>query len=112
MADTTRVTFTKSAADRIASVVRIVERGDRDQAPLRLARIAEPATGGGIRIGTYEGSWLTGQSKVVTLKYQTTTPNTFMATNIFVDILNDCAGNNCAIAREGTAWFLIAAGCA
>lgn len=38
---TVRVDFTRAAAERIANVVRTVERGDRDEAPLSFARIAD-----------------------------------------------------------------------
>jgi hypothetical protein len=44
----------------------------------------------------------------VTFKYQTSTPNTVTATNLFAAVP---ASGNCAIAREGTAWYLIAAEC-
>lgn len=64
-----------------------------------------------IRICKFTGSWLTNTTKVVTLKYQTATPNTFLASNLFANISVDCGERNCAIARSGTAWFLIAAQC-
>lgn len=50
-------------------------------------------------------------TKTVTLKYQTATPNTFAAMNLFANISVDCGPRNCAIAKSGTAWFLIAAQC-
>lgn len=63
------------------------------------------------RICTFTGAWSKEQAKVVTLKYQTATPNTFSATNLFANIASATSSLNCAIAREGTAWFLIAAEC-
>ena len=42
---TARVDFTRGAAERIANVVRTVELGDRDGAPLNLGRV--PDAGGG-----------------------------------------------------------------
>lgn len=38
MADTTRVTFTRPASERIAAVVRKVEQGDRNQAALKFSK--------------------------------------------------------------------------
>lgn len=66
---------------------------------------------GGIRICTFTGSWSKNSAKTVTFKYQTTTPNTVAATNIFANLSVDCGARNCAIARDGTAWFMIQAEC-
>ena len=63
------------------------------------------------RICTFTGSWSKESVKTVTLKYNTNTPNTFVATNLFAAIGDSAATRNCAIAREGTAWYLIAAEC-
>jgi hypothetical protein len=63
------------------------------------------------RICTFTGAWNKNSAKTVTLKYQTATPNTFAATNLFATIGTAAASRNCAIARDGTAWFLIAAEC-
>jgi hypothetical protein len=42
----------------------------------------------------------------------TTTPNTVAAMNLFAQIAtSSSATRNCAIARDGTAWYLIAAEC-
>lgn len=66
---------------------------------------------GGIKICTFTGSWVKSTSKTVTFKYQTATPNTVSATNLFADISVDCGIRNCAVARDGTAWFVISAEC-
>lgn len=63
------------------------------------------------RICTFTGSWSKDATKTVTLKYNATTPNTFVARNLFAAIGSSTATRNCAIAREGTAWYLIAAEC-
>lgn len=60
------------------------------------------------RICTFTGAWSKGASKTVTFKYQTNTPNTVVATNLFATVPGSAT---CAIARDGTAWFLIAAEC-
>jgi len=107
-AKTERVAFTRPAAERIGRVVRIVEAGDRGAEGLTFT---PKITGGGgikFRVCTFTGAWSKNSAKVVTFKYQTSTPNTVTATNLFAAVP---ASGNCAIAREGTAWFLIAAEC-
>lgn len=101
-----RVDFTRSAAERIANVVRVVEGGDRDGQPLRFGRVPEAAGGKVFRIATFSGSWNIGASKTVTFKYQTTTPNTVSATNLFWPI-PDMSTRDCSIAKDGTAWYLL-----
>jgi hypothetical protein len=115
-ARTERVSFTRPAAERIAQAVRTVEQGDRDSAGLRFPRPIGVGGGEGkaFRICTFTGSWAKSTIKTVTLKYQTATPNTFEANNLFANIsasTSTSVGLSCAIAREGTAWFLIAAEC-
>lgn len=105
-ARTERVVFTRPAAERISRVVRTVEAGKRTQSPLIFGNVASAKKI--FRICTFEGAWSKGDSKTVTFKYQTTTPNTVTATNLFANVP---AGGDCAIARDGTAWFLIAAEC-
>jgi hypothetical protein len=41
----------------------------------------------------------------------TSTPNTVSATNLFAAIPARGSARNCGIARDGTAWYLIAAEC-
>ena len=113
VAKTERVTFTRPAAERIAKVVRQVEQGDRGADGLRFL----PRGGGGgaspkaFRICTFTGAWSKNAAKTVTFKYQTSTPNTVVATNLFAAIGATSSARNCAVAREGTAWFLVAAEC-
>lgn len=112
MADRDRVTFTRAAAERIADAVRKVEIGERGGGGLQF----EPQNVTGkqqqrtFRICTFTGSWSIGSEKTVTFRNQTTTPNTVAATNLFADITGS-GTKNCAIARDGTAWYLIAAEC-
>lgn len=111
-AKTERVTFTRPAAERIAKVVRQVEQGDRGADGLRFV----PRGGGGsapktFRICTFTGAWSKASTKTITFFNQTATPNTVAAVNLFASIPAPTGSRNCAIARDGTAWFLIAAEC-
>jgi hypothetical protein len=105
---TERVTFTRPAAERIAKVVRKIEQGDRGADGLRFL----PRGGGGgsspktFRICAFTGAWPVGSDKTVTFKYQTTTPNTVAATNLFWPI-PDGPQRDCSIAKDGTAWYLL-----
>lgn len=102
---------------RIRSTVDAHEGYIRKEEPYRVATRFE---GGGevgmqptrpFRVCTFTGAWSKNASKTVTFKYQTTTPNTVVATNLFAEIGTASSSRNCAIAKEGTAWFLIAAEC-
>lgn len=107
-----RVAFTRQAAVRISDAVRKVEAGDRGEAGLRFGSIPPAVTGKVFRIATFTGAWNINALKTVTFKYQTTTPNTVSASNIFAAITSTATiTRNCAIAKDGTAWFLIAAEC-
>jgi hypothetical protein len=60
------------------------------------------------RVCTFDGAWSIGDTKTVTFKYQTATPNTASVTNLFFPVTSTAAGNtDCAIAKDGTAWYLI-----
>lgn len=106
-----RVTFTKGSAERIAAVVRDYEAGDRGAEPLRFGTVATSDAKKLFRIATFSGAWSIGATKTVTFKYATATPNTALATNLFAAITAFTGSRDCAIARDGTAWFLIAARC-
>lgn len=111
MADTARVDFTRAAAERIASAVRTVERGDRDESPLRFAKPPADPPRRVFRMCTFTGEWTKGTTATVTFLNQTTTPNTVVARNVFATVDASAFTAHCAIAREGTAWYLIAAEC-
>jgi hypothetical protein len=101
-----RVVFLRPDAERIARAVRAVENGNRNETPLRFGRTVEGGRQKVFRIGTFSGAWNIGASKTVTFKYQTTTPNTVSATNLFFPV--ELTGTrDCAIAKDGTAWYLI-----
>ena len=113
-AKTERVTFTRPAAERIAKVVREVEAGDRDQAGLTFGNRSGGSSGKVFRVCTFTGAWSKNSAKVVKFRGITSTPNTALAQNIFVAITGSTSTSttkNCAIAKDGTAWYLIAAEC-
>jgi hypothetical protein len=100
------VSFSRPAAQRIAKAVRVVEAGDRNQPGLTFDH---PMPGGGsklFRVCTFTGAWAISSTKTVAFKYQTSTPNTAVATNLFFPVTST-AQLDCAIAKDGTAWFLI-----
>ena len=110
---TSRITFTRPAADRIANVVRIVEQGSRDEAPLTFGKVDTPPGGKVFRMCTFTGTWAIDTSKTLTFRGVTATPNTVVAYNVFAVITTagTATSTPCAIAKDGTAWYLIAARC-
>jgi hypothetical protein len=107
-AATERVTFTSGAADRIAKVVRTVEGGDRDCDPLTFGARIGGVSGKAFRVCTFTGAWSINATKTVTFKNQTATPNTVAVVNLFYPVTSTAAGStDCAIAKDGTAWYLI-----
>jgi hypothetical protein len=106
-AKTQATSFTRPAAGRIVKVVRKVEAGDRKENALSFQRVGGGGSGGkAFRVCTFTGAWSISASKTVTFKYQTTTPNTVSATNLFWPV-PDGEERDCAIARDGTTWCLI-----
>lgn len=60
------------------------------------------------RICTFTGAWSINGTKTVTLRDSTAT---LSATNLFAAIGTAASSRNCAVAKDGTAWYLIAAEC-
>jgi len=113
-AKTQATSFTRPAAERIARVVRRVEAGDRTENALTFRRVGGGGDGKVFRVCTFTGAWSINATKTVNFKNQTTTPNTVVAVNLFAAITGVTATStfrNCAIAKDGTAWYLIAAEC-
>jgi hypothetical protein len=108
-----RVSFTRPAAERIGKAVRQVEAGDRDLGPIEWG--PRGVAGGKVfRVCTFTGTWAIDTMKTVTFRNVTSTPNTAAAVNIFAEIRGGTSSaciTNAAIAKDGTAWYLIAAGC-
>jgi hypothetical protein len=102
-----RVVFLRPDAERIARAVRTVEAGRRDESPLTFRRAVESGRKDKLfRICTFTGAWSIDATKTVTFKNQTTTPNTVSAVNLFWPVPNGDE-RDCAIAKDGTAWFLL-----
>jgi hypothetical protein len=101
------VKFSRQSAQRIAKAVRTVEGGNRDQPGIVFDHPTPSSNAKVFRIGTFTGSWSIGATKTVTFKYATNTPNTAVATNLFFPFPAPASATDCAIAKEGTAWYLI-----
>jgi hypothetical protein len=100
--------FTRESAERIANVVRAAELATPEARPLSFERIDALQKPKLFRVCTFTGAWAIGVTKTVTFKYQTATPNTASVTNLFFPVTSTAAGNtDCAIAKDGTAWYLI-----
>jgi hypothetical protein len=110
--NTQRVSFTRRDADRIGRVVRTVEAGDKKGNALTFRRAAVSSAGGVLRIATHgSAAWNKDSTQTVTFVTTTSTPNTATAVNLFADLASGVTGRSVAIARDGTAWYLIAAEC-
>jgi hypothetical protein len=99
--------FTLESAERIANVVRAAELASPAARPLSFDRVdtQKPRL---FRVCTFTGAWSINDTKTVTFKNQTTTPNTASVTNLFFPVTSTAAGStDCAIAKEGTSWYLI-----
>jgi hypothetical protein len=105
------IIFDEAAAIRIINTVRKVEAGDRTENPLTFDAVPVPQQRKTFRICTFTGAWSIGAAKTVTFKFQANTPNTAVATNLFAAVPAPTGSGDCAIAKEGTAWFLVAAVC-
>ena len=98
--------FDAQSAVRIANAVRQVEIGDRAEKPLEFDPVLPQQQRKTFRIATFSGAWTIGATKTVTFKYQTATPNTASALNLFFPVTGS-GTSDCAIAKDGTAWYLI-----
>jgi len=98
--------FTFESAERIANVVRAVETAPRPARSLVFDGIPEGRKPKTFRVATFTGAWPIGGTKTVTFRGVTSTPNTVSATNLFYT-LPDNGTSDCAIAKEGTAWYLV-----
>ena len=103
-----RVSFTRPAAERIGKAVRQVEAGDRDLGPIEWGPRGGAGSGKVFRVATFTGAWAINTAKTVTFRNVTSTPNTASAMNLFTEFTQTTATVNCAIAKDGTAWYLIA----
>lgn len=104
-----------SFKERIQQTIRVVESMAQPASIVRLPTSVEtlPQPQQTVfRIATFTGAWSIDQSKVVTFRGVTATPNTASALNLFANLTaSTSTARPCAIAKEGTAWYLIAARC-
>jgi len=100
--------FTRESAERVANVVRAAELATPEARPLSFAREDFFRNRKIFRVCTFTGAWSINDTKTVTFKNQTATPNTVAAVNLFFPFSAATnATTDCAIAREGAAWYLI-----
>jgi hypothetical protein len=102
-----RISFTRPAVERIASVVRAVENARPAGSGLR-SRAVVAQSRKPFRVCTFTGFWEINTAKTVTFRGVT---STVAAVNLFAGIAESASARNCAIAKDGTAWYLIAAQC-
>jgi hypothetical protein len=99
--------FTLESAERIARVVRSAELGSPQARALTFDRVDAQRKERVFRVCTFTGSWPIGDSKTVTFRNVTSTPNTVSAVNLFFPIGTPQTSTlNCAVAKDGTAWYL------
>lgn len=99
--------FTRESAERIANVVRAAELSSPASRPLSFDRV-DAQKQRLFRVCTFTGAWSIGDTKTVTFRNQTATPNTVAAVNLFFPVTSTATSTtDCAIAKDGTAWYLI-----
>lgn len=99
-AKTQPTAFTRPAAERIARVVRIVEKGDRDEAPLSFKRVGISAGGQGLRHVEWAGAWSAAETTTITFR---SGGSTATAVNLFAGV---DAGSGW-VAKHSDAWSLV-----
>jgi hypothetical protein len=101
------VQFTRESAERIANVVRAAELTPTPGRALNFDAILESPRRRVFRMATFTGAWPKGTAKAVSVGGGAS----INAWNLFAAIGASADARNCAIARDGTAWYLIAAEC-
>ena len=100
--------FTRESAERIANVVRAAELTPRAGRPLVFDKADDPPSRKVFRLATFTGDWPKYTDKVVTFHPVPNTPNTALVTNLFYPVEPGPPYTSfCAIAKDGTAWYLI-----
>lgn len=92
--------------ETITRVDGLMDRERGPGMPIVHQEMMQRGNGKVFRICTFTGAWQVGTNKTVKLKYQSETPNTVSVTNLFLPI-QTTDSRDCAIAKEGTAWYLI-----
>jgi hypothetical protein len=92
----------------IAKVESIPFGGPVSRIPTVFEEGAPSASAKVFRVCTFTGSWAINTEKTVTFRGAT---STVVAVNLFVTVQAPASAKNCAIAKDGAAWYLIAAEC-
>jgi len=101
----------------LSQIRRTIDRVDGEPIGLGFRRTQvilegeEPRSAKVFRICTFTGSWAINETKTVNFKYVPGATNTVNALNLFAAVPAPASSGDCAIAKDGTAWFLIAAVC-
>ena len=92
----------------IARVDGMIDGPGATKIPTRFESLPAPA-GKVFRICTFTGAWAINAEKTVTFRGVTATPNTVSALNLFFPVTSTAtsASTDCAIAKDGTAWYLV-----
>jgi hypothetical protein len=97
-----RISFTRPAVQRIASVVRAVENARPGGGPLGFRRQVMDNTRA-VKLASFLGPWPKNTENVITFRGTDRTAN---ASNLFFPVPGTHT-RECAVARIGTAWHLI-----
>lgn len=98
--------------DTIDRVGQMPIAGGVTRIPTRFEDLPQPV-GGVFKIATFTGVWAVNSNRTVTLYNTPGTTNTMVAVNIFGEVGSTATATQtkCAIARDGTAWYVIQAQC-
>jgi len=98
--------FTRESAERIGRVVRAAELAVPQARALTFDRIDPQRKV--FRVCTFTGAWAINSAKAVTFRNVTSTPNTVSAVNLFFPVSSEStAALNCAVAKDGSQWYLV-----
>jgi len=98
--------YKKRVDNALATVEGMPSQQKTTLIPTRFETLQQPSSQKTFRICTFTGSWSINASKTVTFRGVTSTPNTVSAVNLFYDLPNK-GNSTCAIAKDGTAWYLV-----
>jgi hypothetical protein len=98
------VQFTRESAERVARVVRAAELATPRASPLSFAPLQDFRGTKVVKVATFTGGWAIGETKQVTLKYNTSV--TAMAANLFYPLGTSASARDCLVAKSDGTWFL------
>jgi len=105
MMSTARVDFTRSAAERIARVVRLVEQGDRDGAALSFRKV-QPEASVRVRMCYWTGAWGYLQTHIVHIGRFPNVNGTAVAINEFFGFRGTPGPVGGVVVKESGTWRL------